>query len=174
MPCPRVFLQSRPGHTMGRDEKEIEAILEAMADKGLCLALSMDQSRVYQAARFMAGILEFQFMPGKTTDRDKKIAELIHAYEKAFDKRATGQNLMSFPTTRVITVDALVKSTIKSIPMIRFRPLSTKPIQLPSLSATAVMRLSYGEKTSMGCPMMSACSLAPRPNTLLIDWGVEK
>ncbi len=83
--------------TMGRDEKEIEAILEAMADKGLCLALSMDQSRVYQAARFMVGILQFQFMPGKTTDRDKKIAQLIHAYEKAFDKRATGQNVMSFP-----------------------------------------------------------------------------
>jgi len=95
--------------TMGRDEKEIEAVLEIMADKGLCLALSMDQSRVYQAARFMVGILEFQFMPGKTTDRDKKVAQLIHAYKKAFDQR-TDRSVMSFPTTRVITVDALVKA----------------------------------------------------------------
>jgi Pyruvate/2-oxoacid:ferredoxin oxidoreductase delta subunit len=94
--------------TMGRDEKEIEAVLEAMADKGLCLAVSMDQSRVYQAARFMVGILEFQFMPGKTTGRDKKIAQLIYAYKKAFDQK-TDRSVMSFPTTRVITVDALVK-----------------------------------------------------------------
>ena len=93
--------------TMGRDEKEIEAVLEAMADKGLCLALSMDQSRVYQAARFMVGILEFQFMPGKTTDRDKKIAQLIYAYKMAFDQK-TDRSVMSFPTTRVITVDARV------------------------------------------------------------------
>ena len=95
--------------TMGRDEKEIEAVLEIMADKGLCLALSMDQSRVYQAARFMVGILEFQFMPGKITDRDKKVAQLIHAYKKAFDQR-TDRSVMSFPTTRVVTVDALVKA----------------------------------------------------------------
>ena len=73
--------------TMGRDEEEIEAILEAMADKGLCMAVSMDQNRVYQTARFMPGILEFQFMPGKTTDRDKKIAQLIYAYKKAYDRK---------------------------------------------------------------------------------------
>ena len=95
--------------TMGRDGKEIEAVLEAMADKGLCLAVSMEKGRVYQAARFMVGILEFQFMPGKTTDRDKKVAQLIHAYKKAFDQR-TDRSVMSFPTTRVITVDALVKA----------------------------------------------------------------
>ena len=89
-------------------KREVEAILEAMADKGLCLALSTDQNKVYQSARFMPGILEFQFMPGKTTDRDKKIAQLIYAYKKAFDQK-TDRTVMSFPTTRVITVDALVK-----------------------------------------------------------------
>lgn len=93
---------------MGRDEKEVEAVLEAMADKGLCLALDTDQGRVYQSARFMPGILEFQFMPGKTTDRDKKIAQLIYAYKKAFDQK-TDRTAMTFPTSRVITVDALVK-----------------------------------------------------------------
>jgi Pyruvate/2-oxoacid:ferredoxin oxidoreductase delta subunit len=98
--------------TMGRDEKEVEAVLEAMADKGLCLTLSKDQGRVYQAARFIVGILEFQFMPGRTTDRDKKIAQLIHAYKKAFDQK-TDRSLMSFPPTRVITVDALVKADNK-------------------------------------------------------------
>jgi Pyruvate/2-oxoacid:ferredoxin oxidoreductase delta subunit len=108
---PKGFFTAKTLATIiGRDEKEIEAILEAMADKGLCLALSMDQNRVYQAARFMVGILEFQFMPGKTTDRDKKIAQLIYAYEKAFDQKTTDQTVMSFPPTRVITVDALVQA----------------------------------------------------------------
>jgi Pyruvate/2-oxoacid:ferredoxin oxidoreductase delta subunit len=94
--------------SLGRDEKEVEGILEAMADKGLCLALSKDQNRVYQSARFMPGILEFQFMPGKTTNREKRIAELIHAYKKAFDQK-TDRTAITFPTVRVITVDALVK-----------------------------------------------------------------
>ncbi len=59
----------------------------------------------------MVGILEFQFMPGRTTDRDKKIAQLIHAYKEAFQKafdQKKDNTVTSFPTTRVITVDALV------------------------------------------------------------------
>jgi Pyruvate/2-oxoacid:ferredoxin oxidoreductase delta subunit len=94
--------------SLGRDEKEVEAVLEAMADKGLCLALRTDQNLVYQSARFMPGILEFQFMPGKTTDRDKKIAQLIYTYKKAFDQK-TDRTVMTFPASRVITVDAVVK-----------------------------------------------------------------
>jgi Pyruvate/2-oxoacid:ferredoxin oxidoreductase delta subunit len=93
---------------MGRNEGEIEKILEAMADKGLCLAVTMDQTRFYQTARFMPGIFEFQFMPGKTTDRDKKIAEVIYAYKKAFDRKGDPSE-SAFPTVRVITVDAVVQ-----------------------------------------------------------------
>ena len=52
--------------------------------------------------------LEFQFMPGKFTDRDKKIAKLIHAYEKAFDENSDTA-AVTFPTTRVITVDSTVE-----------------------------------------------------------------
>jgi hypothetical protein len=40
---------------MGREESEIAAILEAMADKGLCLALQMNGVQYYQGARFMPG-----------------------------------------------------------------------------------------------------------------------
>ena len=93
---------------MGREEKEIEAVLESMADKGLCLAITMDKTRFYQSARFMPGIFEFQFMPGKTTDRDKKIAEVIYAYKKAFDGKVDSSK-PAFPSVRVITVDALVQ-----------------------------------------------------------------
>lgn len=93
---------------MGRDEAEIEEILEAMANKGICMALNTDGTQFFQSARFMPGILEFQFMPGKTTDRDKKIARLIHAYEKAFDEK-TDATAMTFPTARVITVDSTIE-----------------------------------------------------------------
>ena len=72
---------------MGRDEAEIEKILEAMADKGLCISLKFDDTQIYQSARFMPGILEFQFIPGGKTERDKKLAKLIHDYENAYDAR---------------------------------------------------------------------------------------
>jgi Pyruvate/2-oxoacid:ferredoxin oxidoreductase delta subunit len=94
---------------MARDESEIQEILEAMANKGLCLALNMDGTPFYQSARLMPGILEFQFMPGRTTERDKKIAKLIHAYKKAYDKK-TDPTEMTFPATRVITVDRTVEA----------------------------------------------------------------
>ncbi len=72
---------------MGREEAELERILESMADKGLCVAIKMNEVQYYQSARFMPGILEFQFMPGKTTDRHKKLARLIQAYKKACDQK---------------------------------------------------------------------------------------
>ncbi len=56
----------------------------------------------------MPGILEYQFMPGRITARDKKIARLIHAYEKAYEEK-TDPTKMTFPTNRVITVDTVVK-----------------------------------------------------------------
>jgi electron transport complex protein RnfB len=94
---------------MGRDEAEVGPILEAMANKGLCMAVKRNGTPFYQSARFMPGILEFQFMPGKTTDRDKKIARLIHEYEKAFDRKIDPAK-PAFPTTRVITVDKTVQA----------------------------------------------------------------
>ena len=97
---------------MGRDEAEIEEILEVMANKGTCLALNRDGTQFYQSSMFMVGILEYQFMTGKTTDRDKKIARLIAAYEKAYEEKADANEVwekMTFPITRVITVDATVE-----------------------------------------------------------------
>jgi Pyruvate/2-oxoacid:ferredoxin oxidoreductase delta subunit len=93
----------------GRDEKELQTILEGMADKGLCTTFLKDGVRLFQAAAFMPGIFEFQFLPGRITDRDKKIARLIHAYKKAFES-AKGETRMTFPTTRVITVDKTIEA----------------------------------------------------------------
>jgi Pyruvate/2-oxoacid:ferredoxin oxidoreductase delta subunit len=92
---------------MGRDEGEVKEILESMANRGLCVAVKMGENQIYMSAPFMPGILEFQFMPGKTTDREKRLAKLIQAYKKAFNA-AMGPIKMTFPGTRVITVDRTV------------------------------------------------------------------
>jgi len=92
---------------MDQDPTETENILEGMADKGLCVALTFNGTRYYQSARFMPGILEFQFMPGRSTERDKKLAKLIDAYKKAYRQKA-GQSDTDFPTNRVIPVDRTI------------------------------------------------------------------
>jgi Pyruvate/2-oxoacid:ferredoxin oxidoreductase delta subunit len=93
---------------MDRDETEIEKILEAMANKGLCQAVEFDGTIFYQGARFAIGILEFQFMPGDNSERAIKLAKLIHAYKEAYDAKA-GPLQIPFPTTRVITVDRTIQ-----------------------------------------------------------------
>ncbi|MFZ1984469.1 MAG: 4Fe-4S binding protein [Desulfatitalea sp.] len=92
---------------MGRESAEIEALLEGMADKGLCMAVHMGGATYYQCAQLMPGILEFQFMPGRSSARDKQLAQLIHAYKKAFALKHD-MTVPAFPTNRVITVDRTV------------------------------------------------------------------
>lgn len=94
---------------MGRDETEIEQILEQMADKGLCTTVVDQGTRFYQGAAFMIGIFEYQFMPGRVTERDKKIARLIHDYKEAY-KAKKAERPMTYPTTRVITVDKTINA----------------------------------------------------------------
>lgn len=88
----------------GRDQAELEKILETMADKGLCTTVIRQGTRFYQGAPFMPGIFEFQFMPGTTGQREQKIARLIHDYKQAY-KAAKAAAPMVFPATRVIPVD---------------------------------------------------------------------
>ena len=92
---------------MDREEEQIAVILETMADKGLCQTFKKDGVRYYQGVPFMPGIFEYQFMPGRVTDRDKEIARLIHAYKQSYNA-AKGQTRMTFPLTRVITVDRTI------------------------------------------------------------------
>ena len=94
---------------MGKDKEDIQQILEAMADKGLCTSVKREDIHYYMAVPFMPGIFEYQFMPGKTTDRDKKIAGMIYAYKTAYES-STGPRKMTFPTTRVITVDKKIEA----------------------------------------------------------------
>ena len=88
----------------GREADELHPVLEAMADKGLCATFVTDGIRRYQGVPFMPGIFEYQFMAGKDSDRDRKLARLIYDYKRAY-KAAKGIETISFPVTRVIPVD---------------------------------------------------------------------
>lgn len=94
---------------MGKSEEEVAPILETMADKGLCTTLRRDDTTVYGGPPFVVGIFEYQFMRGTNTERDKKIARLIHAYKEAVDS-AKGPPIVTFPTTRVIPVERKIKA----------------------------------------------------------------
>jgi len=94
---------------MGKSEEEVAAILEAMADKGLCTAGKMGEATFYGGPPFVPGIFEFQFMRGTNTERDKKLATLIHAYKTAYDASKVRPKV-TFPQMRVVTVDRVVKA----------------------------------------------------------------
>ncbi len=97
---------------LGKDLKEVTRILEGMADKGLCTAGTMGEITYYSAPVFVPGIFEFQFMRGTKTERDKKIARLIHAYKAAVDAGQAPPKI-TYPTTRVIPVDRKIQAENK-------------------------------------------------------------
>jgi hypothetical protein len=55
----------------------------------------------------MPGIFEYQFMSGRSGERETRIARLIYAYKKAFNA-AQGETRIAYPLTRVIPVDRTI------------------------------------------------------------------
>jgi Na+-translocating ferredoxin:NAD+ oxidoreductase subunit B len=104
-----LFTAGDLSERMKENEGKIRGTLETMADKGLCFAYKLENVQYFQAAPFMPGILELQFIPGTSTDRDIKVAHLIDAYEKKW-KEVVGIPEPIFPTSRVITVDRAIES----------------------------------------------------------------
>lgn len=93
----------------GKGVEEIEPILETMADKGLCKTFKRDGIRYFQGEPFMPGIFEYQFISGRITPRDKQIARLIQDYKTACNA-VKGETRMTFPLSRVITVDRTIQA----------------------------------------------------------------
>jgi len=94
--------------TLGRSKDQVEAVLQTMAGKGLCLSMGAAGSAAYALPPLVPGIFEFQFMRGTRTEKDRKLAKLIHRYKEAFDA-TEGVRAISFPPTRVITVEERVE-----------------------------------------------------------------
>ena len=93
---------------MGNRKEEVEPILEAMADKGLCSAGKMGDITFYGSLPFVPGIFDLQFMRGTNTEKDKRLAKLIYNYKAAVDA-AKGPRKVTFPATRVIPVDRKIQ-----------------------------------------------------------------
>ena len=94
---------------MQRPKRQVQEVLETMADNGLCATFSINGRRCYKSLPFMPGIFEYQFMPGLFSERHKEIARLIKAYKTAFET-AQGVKRITFPTTRVIPVDKTIQA----------------------------------------------------------------
>jgi Pyruvate/2-oxoacid:ferredoxin oxidoreductase delta subunit len=113
MAIPRGFSPAETvAKNLGKNEEEVSTLLESMADKGLCTAGRMGEKTFYGAPPLVPGIFEFQFMRGTSTERDRKLARLIHTYKSAVNKNR-GPQKISFPPNRVITVDRVVKAENK-------------------------------------------------------------
>ena len=100
---------------LGKAIDDVEKILEDMCDKSLCLSTDKDSTRFYIPVPFVPGILEFQFARGKFTEKDKRIARLIHSYKEAFDRISppaeAGKG--TFPKTRVIPIAETIQPASK-------------------------------------------------------------
>jgi len=94
---------------MEKAPEDVEPVLERMADKGLCKTFKRDEVRYYQGEIFMPGIFEYQFISGQDSERLRKIARLIEDYKKAY-AAVKGEPKMTFPTSRVITVDRTIEA----------------------------------------------------------------
>lgn len=93
----------------GRDPQEVSQILERMVRKGLCGVAKTSAGVSYRGLPFMPGIFEFTFIGGGESEREKKIARLIHDYKKAYVK-AKGMEKIAYPVTRVIPVVRTIKA----------------------------------------------------------------
>ena len=98
---------------MGRDVKEVEAVLEKMADKSLCMSLDKDGMRFYIAVPFVPGIFEFQFSRGTWTEKDRRIGRLIHAYKEAFNRIHPPEKKAGLSMYRVIPVNETIRPQSK-------------------------------------------------------------
>lgn len=93
---------------LSREEKDMEAMLKNMADKGLCFSHVKGGVRKFRAAPFVPGIFEFVFYRGTKDERDKKLARYIHDYKEAWQARQP--IVIPYPIQRVITVDRTVET----------------------------------------------------------------
>jgi ferredoxin len=97
---------------LGKDEKEAGSVLERMADKGLCSSFAREGIRYYVGVPFVPGVFEFQFIRGTRTEKDRRLARLIHDYKQAVN-RTRGPQTITFPSSRVIPVGETLRPASK-------------------------------------------------------------
>ena len=95
--------------TIGKKEEEVTPVLEEMAGKGLLFTLMKGNRTLYAGLPFVPGIFEYQFMRGTHTEKDRKLARLIHAYKVIVDQHRKPRT-DAFPVFRVIPVNQTIET----------------------------------------------------------------
>jgi len=111
-----------PAETFAReiagDPKEVESLLETMANKGLVFCGERDGVRFYNLMALAVGIFEMQFMKGEVSDRARKLARVFEDYANALQKLAAAAPPSSagFPAARVLTVEKEIPASTEIHP----------------------------------------------------------
>ena len=89
------------------DPKEVESLLENMANKGLVFTGERGGVRVYNLMALAPGIFEMQFMGGQVSDRARKLAHLFEDYFSMMRQLAAAAPIGAAvsPTGRVVAVE---------------------------------------------------------------------
>jgi Pyruvate/2-oxoacid:ferredoxin oxidoreductase delta subunit len=94
---------------VGQSLDVVAPALEEMADRGLCMSMKKGDTMLFAGPPFVPGIFEYQFMRGTDTEKDRKLARLIHDYKAAVDKQRKPRQGV-FPAMRVIAVNRTIKA----------------------------------------------------------------
>ena len=119
----KMPLSSIPAETFAReiaggDPKEVESLLETMANKGLVFSREKGGVRYYNLMVLLPGIFEMQFMKGEVSDRARKLARLFEDYYSVANQPsvAAPTSFALFPSARVITVEKEIPASVEIHP----------------------------------------------------------
>ena len=119
MPLSPIVAETFARETAGGDPKDVERLLETMADKGLIFAGESEGIRHYSLMPLFPGIFEMQFMKGEVNDRAKKLAGLFQDFYIAMLGLKEGTAppaLPAFPFARVIPVEQEIPAGVEIYP----------------------------------------------------------
>jgi Pyruvate/2-oxoacid:ferredoxin oxidoreductase delta subunit len=159
---------------LGKQAKDVEAVLEGMCDKSLCMSVNKDGNRFYIAVPFVPGIFEFQFARGKFTEKDRRVARLIHAYKTAFDRMTPPPERAGFPKNRVVPIHETIRAESKVHTFNQMNAYLEKadPIAVYTCFCRHEAKL-LDEKDDCGMPM-EVCMLFGDGARFFIERGVAR
>jgi len=118
MPLSPIPAEAFATEIAGGDPKEVEGLLETMANKGLVFTHERGEVRFYSLMVLLPGIFEMQFLKGEVSDRTKKLARLFEDYLNVVREplAAAPTGFALFPFARVIAVEKEIPAGVEIHP----------------------------------------------------------
>lgn len=118
MPLSSIPAEAFAREIAGGDPKEVESLLETMANKGLVFTHERGEVRFYSLMVLLPGIFEMQFMKGEVSDRTRKLARLFEDYVNVLSQplAAAPTGFAAFPFARVIPVEKEIPAGVEIHP----------------------------------------------------------